>query len=75
MEANAGVRLNVLPSLNIEAGYRYIDMAGKDGNRDNTLADGAYAGVNFRFNSSQGLPVGSPCFILSWSAARFSVRG
>ena len=30
-------------------GYRYIDMAGKDGNRDNTLADGAYAGVNFRF--------------------------
>ncbi|MBX4299027.1 YfaZ family protein, partial [Mycobacterium tuberculosis] len=22
---------------------------GKDGNRDNTLADGAYAGVNFRF--------------------------
>ncbi|MCH9494478.1 YfaZ family outer membrane protein [Klebsiella pneumoniae] len=49
VEANAGVRLNVLPSLNIEAGYRYIDMAGKDGNRDNTLADGAYAGVNFRF--------------------------
>lgn len=48
MEANAGVRLNVLPSLNIEAGYRYIDMAGKEGNRDNT-ADGAYAGVNFRF--------------------------
>ena len=44
VEANAGVRLNVLPSLNIEAGYRYIDMAGKDGNRDNTLADGAYAG-------------------------------
>ncbi|WP_227648144.1 YfaZ family outer membrane protein, partial [Klebsiella pneumoniae] len=32
VEANAGVRLNVLPSLNIEAGYRYIDMAGKDGN-------------------------------------------
>lgn len=49
VEANAGLRLNVLPSLNIEAGYRYIDMAGKDGNRDNTLADGAYAGVNFRF--------------------------
>ena len=38
-----------LISLNIEAGYRYIDMAGKEGNRDNTLADGAYAGVNFRF--------------------------
>ena len=49
VEANAGLRINVLPSLNIEAGYRYIDMAGKDGNRDNTLADGAYAGVNFRF--------------------------
>ncbi len=75
MEANAGVRLNVLPSLNIEAGYRYIDMAGKDGNRDNTLADGATPGLTSAFNSSQGLPVGSPCFILSWSAARFSGRG
>ncbi|MDP1282555.1 YfaZ family outer membrane protein, partial [Klebsiella pneumoniae] len=49
LEANACVRLNVLPSLNIEAGYRYIDIAGKDGNRYNTLADCAYSFVNFSF--------------------------
>ena len=49
VEANAGVRINVIKSLNIEAGYRYIDMAGKDAHHDNTLADGAYAGFNFRF--------------------------
>ncbi|MBM1101649.1 YfaZ family protein, partial [Klebsiella pneumoniae] len=48
-KTNAGVRLNVLPSLNSEAGYRYIDMAGKDGNRDITLADGACARVTFRY--------------------------
>lgn len=49
LEANAGVRLRVIKSMNIEAGYRYIDMAGKNGHRDNKLADGAYAGVNFTF--------------------------
>lgn len=49
VEANAGVRINVIKSLSIEAGYRYMDMAGKDSHRDNTLADGAYAGFNFRF--------------------------
>lgn len=49
VEANAGVRLKVIKSMNIEAGYRYIDMAGKNGHRDNTLADGAYAGFNFTF--------------------------
>lgn len=49
VEGNAGVRLKVLKSMNIEAGYRYIDMAGKNGHRDNTLADGPYAGFNFSF--------------------------
>jgi len=49
VEANAGVRLKIIKSMNIEAGYRYIDMAGKNGHRDNTLADGAYAGFNFSF--------------------------
>ncbi|WP_312625420.1 YfaZ family outer membrane protein [Scandinavium sp.] len=49
VEANAGVRLKVIKSMNIEAGYRYIDMPGKNGHRDNTLADGAYAGFNFSF--------------------------
>lgn len=49
VEANAGVRINIIPLMNVEAGYRYIEMAGKHGRRDNTLADGAYAGVNFNF--------------------------
>lgn len=49
VEANAGVRLRVIKSMYVEAGYRYIDMAGKDDHRDNTLADGGYAGFNFTF--------------------------
>ena len=49
VEANAGVRLRVIKSMSIEAGYRYVDMAGKNGHRDNKLADGAYAGFNFSF--------------------------
>lgn len=48
-EASAGARLRVTKSMNVEAGYRYIDMAGKNDNRDNKLADGAYAGINFTF--------------------------
>ena len=49
LEANAGVRINIIKSMNIEAGYRYINMTGKHNHRDNKLADGAYAGFNFRF--------------------------
>ncbi|PBI80447.1 porin [Rahnella victoriana] len=49
VEANAGVRWKVIPLMSVEAGYRYVDMAGKHGRRDNTIADGAYAGVNFNF--------------------------
>ena len=49
LEANAGLRVNIIKSMSLEAGYRYIDMAGKHDHRDNVLADGAYAGFNFRF--------------------------
>ena len=35
--------------LSIEAGYRYLNLAGKDGNRDNAVADGPYVGVNASF--------------------------
>ena len=49
LEANAGLRVNIIKSMSIEAGYRSIDMAGKHDHRDNVLADGAYAGFNFRF--------------------------
>lgn len=49
VEASAGARLKILKSMSIEAGYRYIEMAGKNGDSDSTLADGAYAGLNFTF--------------------------
>ncbi|CBG89406.1 YfaZ family protein [Citrobacter rodentium] len=48
-EANAGARLTLLRPLSIEAGYRYLNLAGKDGNRDNAIADGPYIGVNASF--------------------------
>lgn len=48
-EANAGARWTLLRPLSIEAGYRYLNLAGKDGNRDNAIADGPYVGVNASF--------------------------
>ncbi|HFQ8224247.1 MULTISPECIES: YfaZ family outer membrane protein [Citrobacter] len=48
-EANAGARLKIMRPLSIEAGYRYLNLAGKDGNRDNAIADGPYVGVNASF--------------------------
>lgn len=38
--------------LSIEAGYRYLNLAGKDGNRDNAIADGPYVGVNASFDAN-----------------------
>ena len=49
LEANAGLRVNIIKSMSIEAGYRYLNLAGKDGNRDNALADGPYIGVSAGF--------------------------
>ncbi|WP_312229336.1 YfaZ family outer membrane protein [Pseudescherichia sp.] len=48
-EANAGARWTIMRPLSIEAGYRYLNLAGKDGNRDNALADGPYVGVSASF--------------------------
>ncbi|QMI05899.1 YfaZ family outer membrane protein [Citrobacter sp. RHB25-C09] len=48
-EANAGARLTILRPLSIEAGYRYLNLAGKDGAPDNVVADGPYVGVNASF--------------------------
>lgn len=48
-EANAGARLTIMRPLSIEAGYRYIDLTGKDGRRNNAVADGPYVGVNASF--------------------------
>ena len=48
-EANAGIRLTAIPLVTVSVGYRYMAMDGKDGNRDNVVADGAYLGgaINF----------------------------
>ncbi|MGS9235581.1 YfaZ family outer membrane protein, partial [Salmonella enterica subsp. enterica serovar Infantis] len=48
-QANAGPRFTIMRPLSIESGYRYLNLAGKDGNRDNEIADGQYVGVNASF--------------------------
>lgn len=44
-EANAGARYTIMRPVSIEAGYRYLNLSGKDGNRDNAVADGPYVGL------------------------------
>lgn len=48
-EANAGVRVRLIDSLEVEGGYRYMDMAAKHHGHDNVIADGAYAAVRYSF--------------------------
>lgn len=48
-EANAGARYNIMRPISIEAGYRYINLSGKEGKRDNAVADGPYVGVSASF--------------------------
>ncbi len=48
-EANVGGRWTIIRPVTIEAGYRYLNPAGKDGHRDNALADGPYIGVSAGF--------------------------
>ena len=42
-------RDTIMRPVSIEAGYRYLNLAGKNGNRDNAIADGPYVGVNASF--------------------------
>ncbi|MBJ7221744.1 MULTISPECIES: YfaZ family outer membrane protein [unclassified Brenneria] len=49
VEGKAGVRWHVVGPLNVDVGYRYINMAGESGRSDNTLADSAYIGVGLNF--------------------------
>ncbi len=48
-EASAGARWAIMRPISVEAGYRYIGVDGKDGDRNNTIADGPYVGVSARF--------------------------
>ncbi|PWC18141.1 YfaZ family outer membrane protein [Brenneria corticis] len=49
VEGKAGVRWQALPILNVDVGYRYINLAGESGRSDNKLADSAYIGVGLSF--------------------------
>lgn len=48
-EAQGGLRWNVFRPLSVDVGYRYANVEGKEGKRDNTLADGPYLGVGLSF--------------------------
>ncbi|AWR62805.1 TPA: hypothetical protein NEG33_002452 [Klebsiella pneumoniae] len=48
-EANVGASWTIMRPLSIQAGYRYLNLAGKDGNRDNIIADGPYIGASASF--------------------------
>ncbi|MFZ1871492.1 MAG: YfaZ family outer membrane protein [Chania sp.] len=48
-EVNGGLRWNVFSPLNVNAGYRYANIEGKDGHRDNKVADGLYIGAGLSF--------------------------
>lgn len=48
-EASAGARWTIMRPITIEAGYRYIGMENKNGERDNAIADGPYVGVSAAF--------------------------
>lgn len=49
VEAAGGVRWNIMRPVSVDVGYRYMNMEGKNGNRDNVLADGPYLGVGIGF--------------------------
>lgn len=48
-EADAGMRWTVLRPVSLSVGYRYTDIAGKDGHRSRVLADGMYVGGDVMF--------------------------
>lgn len=48
-EAEGGVRWRVVRPLEVRLGYRYIDLTGKDGERDSVVANGMYLGAGASF--------------------------
>ncbi|REF27758.1 YfaZ precursor [Xenorhabdus cabanillasii] len=48
-EAAGGVRYTLFKPITINAGYRIIDLKGKNGNRNNKVSDGFYIGVGASF--------------------------
>jgi len=48
-EASAGVSFQPISLLDVSVGYKYMTMNGKDGRKDNVVADGPYVGAALHF--------------------------
>ncbi|AOM40606.1 YfaZ family outer membrane protein [Xenorhabdus hominickii] len=48
-EASGGARYTLFKFISLDAGYRIIDIKGKDGNRNNKVSDGFFAGAGISF--------------------------
>ncbi|KOC88605.1 YfaZ family outer membrane protein [Winslowiella iniecta] len=48
-EASGGVSFSPISLLDVRVGYKYLAMDGKNGRKDNVLADGPYVGASLRF--------------------------
>ncbi|MDX7987250.1 porin [Xenorhabdus sp. 12] len=48
-EAAGGLRYVLFKPLTVDAGYRVIDIKGKNGHRNNKVSDGFYVGAGFSF--------------------------
>ncbi|WP_067704407.1 YfaZ family outer membrane protein [Erwinia sp. ErVv1] len=48
-EASAGVSFQPISLVDVRVGYKYMTMNGKDGRKDNVIADGPYVGAALHF--------------------------
>ena len=48
-EASAGVSFKPISLVDVRVGYQYLAMNGKDGRKDNVIADGPYVGASVHF--------------------------
>ncbi len=48
-EATAGVSFQPISLVDVNVGYKYMTMNGKDGRKDNVIADGPYIGAALHF--------------------------
>jgi len=48
-EASAGVTFQPISLVDVSVGYKYMAMNGKNGNKDNVVADGPYVGAALHF--------------------------
>jgi len=48
-EASAGVSFQPISLVDVRVGYQYLAMNGKNGRKDNVIADGPYVGASLHF--------------------------